>query len=1020
MPATIGRWFVGSVGILLAAACSGHAGEAAAGAELAPNGQFRQADPQAADQPLAWRLSGGQGRWADRETLEVTGNGTEGGSNSWNSTGIALAPGKLYRFEMRARRAGGAGGSAVSGPTFANRDRHDLSDQWKTVGHVFRVPDGVQTTTLRVGQWNAAGAWQFDSVRLAPVLPVHKAVGNLVLGEGESIRDGRYRFRGGFGHPGSNYHRTLLRTTTGLNSDRWTFSTGSEVVYRFEVPGCRFKDGRIGLNVNHYVRGACLAEVSSDGNTWQPVIEQGRLGSAEGKLPAAMFPAQTVLLRLRAQGESSFQVNRVEMEGALDGAAPNGSGETLYAELEAARGDFSLEQLLLRDAAEGVGARLQAVVRNTGTGPARVVLGGKAGLKNGPAVNLPPHEVEIGPGLLKTLDIDLPGGEAGEHVMELSLASPAPAAGVVRAMLAFEVPDYYRADYGELLGRGGDGTAVWWCEATRKIPRTRALPAVSGKAARLAAARNDWEAVQIVLRPQTDLKGLKAAASPLRQVGGSGLIGAEAIRVLRVYYHFVDHPTDSTGVRDFWPDALPPIDRPIDVEAGKNQPLWILVHVPETAAPGDYEGTIELTAEGFSQTARLVLHVWDFALPKRNHLSTAFGMSAGTIFQYHGLASEADKRKVLDLYLKSFSEHRISPYDPAPLDPIRVKFLPQADPPRAEVDFTAFDKAMERAVAEYGFTSFRLAIQGMGGGTFHARHDPEIAGFGENTPEYQAMFASQVRQIESHLREKGWLEMAYVYWFDEPDPKDYEFVANGMKRLEKYAPGLARMITEQPSDQFDAHVNIWCPVSPNYSHQAAEARREHGERFWWYVCTGPKAPYCTLFIDHPATELRVWHWQTWQRKIVGTLVWQSNYWTSSAAFPDQPQNPYEDPMGYVSGYSTGRGVKAFWGNGDGRFIYPPLAAATPSKAPVLEPPVSSIRWEMLREGVEDYEYLYRLRELLAAKGNKLPDGRRAELQGLLAVPESITKDMTTFTTDPRPIHERRREIAEAIEELDRK
>ncbi len=74
--------------------------------------------------------------------------------------------------------------------------------------------------------------------------------------------------------------------------------------------------------------------------------------------------------------------------------------------------------MLLRDAAEGVGARLQAVVRNTGTGPARVVLGGKAGLKNGPAVNLPPHEVEIGPGLLKTLDIDLPGGEAGEHVME--------------------------------------------------------------------------------------------------------------------------------------------------------------------------------------------------------------------------------------------------------------------------------------------------------------------------------------------------------------------------------------------------------------------------------------------------------------------------------------------------------------------------------------------------------------------------------------------------------------------------
>ena len=172
--------------------------------------------------------------------------------------------------------------------------------------------------------------------------------------------------------------------------------------------------------------------------------------------------------------------------------------------------------------------------------------------------------------------------------------------------------------------------------------------------------------------------------------------------------------------------------------------------------------------------------------------------------------------------------------------------------------------------------------------------------------------------------------MAFVYWFDEPDPKDYEFVANGMKRLEKYAPGLTRMITEQPSGEFDAHVNVWCPVSHNYDHEAGRGATPAQRTVWWYVCTGPKAPYCTLFIDHPATELRVWHWQTWQRDIVGTLVWTSNYWTSSAAYPDEPQNPYEDPMGYVSGYSTPKGAKAFWGNGDGRFVYPPLAAATPA------------------------------------------------------------------------------------------
>jgi hypothetical protein len=282
------------------------------------------------------------------------------------------------------------------------------------------------------------------------------------------------------------------------------------------------------------------------------------------------------------------------------------------------------------------------------------------------------------------------------------------------------------------------------------------------------------------------------------------------------------------------------------------------------------------------------------------------------------------------------------------------------------------------------------------------------------------MFSSYVKQLEDHFRQKGWLDLPYIYWFDEPAPKDYEFVRNGFQRLKKFAPGLRTMLTEEPVDALAGPVDIWCPISFNYDHAAAEKRRAHGERFWWYVCTGPKAPYCTLFIDHPATELRVWLWQTWQRNIVGALVWQATYWTSSAAFPDQPQNPYEDPMGYVSGYSTPKGVKRYWGNGDGRFVYPPLAAATPGVSgpdPVIKPPVASIRWEMLREGIEDYEYLCLLRELLADKRNQLSAEQVKRYESLLDVPESITKDMTAFTTDPAPIYTRRAAIAEAIEQL---
>jgi len=580
--------------------------------------------------------------------------------------------------------------------------------------------------------------------------------------------------------------------------------------------------------------------------------------------------------------------------------------------------------------------------------------------------------------------------------------------------------DFHRTDYGRRIADTSGDAVVWWCDATRKVSRDRVPPDQTADVVQLQAAKNDREAVQVIIRPTAAMTGLSAKAGPLTGPGGA-TIPADNVRILRVHYHYVHQPTDKTGVRDWWPDALPPLDKPIDVPAGRNQPLWVLVHVPEDAKAGDYTGEISLSTKGFSAKVPLKLHVWDFALPKRNHIETAFGLSSPDIFRYHQLKTEEDKRRVLDMYFRSFAEHRISPYDWAPLDPIRVAFQTNEKPPRVQVDFSAFDRAMERGVTEFSFTNFRLQVQGMGGGSFHRRYEPAIGPFGEKTPQYQALFSTYVKQLETHLRKKGWLKMSYVYWFDEPAPRDYEFVVNGMKRLKRYAPGLPRMLTEQPGDNVLAgNVDIWCPVSYHYEHGQAEKRRAQGERFWWYVCCGPKAPHCTLFIDHPATELRVWLWQTWQRDIRGILVWRANYWTSSAAFPDQPQNPYDDPMGYVSGYSTPKGVKRFWGNGDGRFIYPPPAAAVPGKSgsdPVVAPPVSSIRWEMLREGIEDFEYLYRLRELLEKRRDDLPPEKVKAYESLLAVPKEITSDMTTFTNDPTPIYARRAKIAAAIEEL---
>ena len=108
---------------------------------------------------------------------------------------------------------------------------------------------------------------------------------------------------------------------------------------------------------------------------------------------------------------------------------------------------------------------------------------------------------------------------------------------------------------------------------------------------KIAAARNDYESVQLVLKPASDqvLKGV--TVSELKGPNGAK-IPAENITVRDEFFHFVDHPTDWTGVREFYPDALPPLVFPKTLGAKLNAPLWLPVYVPFGTPAGDYAATV--------------------------------------------------------------------------------------------------------------------------------------------------------------------------------------------------------------------------------------------------------------------------------------------------------------------------------------------------------------------------------------------------------------------------------------------
>lgn len=587
----------------------------------------------------------------------------------------------------------------------------------------------------------------------------------------------------------------------------------------------------------------------------------------------------------------------------------------------------------------------------------------------------------------------------------------------------------FDSSYGKLVPGSTQDVKLWWASSGWKVSTDRPAPSSTAKAIEMRCARNEWEAAQLVVRPAKPLRGFTAEAATLTGPNGATL-DAQNIEVLRVRYVTIQRMTDKWGALAPWPDPLPPFKGPVDVgldPANPNQPLWIRVYVPKNTPAGAYTGLIRLSAEGYSAEVPLRVVVYGFDLPDRMTCETAFGFDAGAAWAYQNVTDPGQRREVLEKYWQSFRNHHISPYHPTPLVDLPVEWvklgenegadLPEADRKLMQAnaltpkfDWPEWDAEMERVFSTHQFTSFRLGIPNVGGG--------QLQGFSEGTREHELAFNAYCRTMQEHLREKDLLKYAYVYWTDEPRKEDYPGVQRGFLKLKAAAPDITRMITEHVVPELVDGPNMWCPNSWWYEHDKAEDRRKAGDRFWWYVCTVPKAPYPGLFIDHPGTDLRAWLWQTWMFKIEGVLVWASNLWTTSPAYTDSRQNPYEDTMSWVSGEGTKPDDKEPWGNGDGRFMYPPEAAATGLQTEtVLDGPVDSIRWEMLRDGIEDYEYMVILKRLLAEQANGLSARKRAKFENLLAVPPEITSGLKSYTKDPAPIEKHRDRVARAIEAL---
>jgi hypothetical protein len=995
---------------------------------LVPNPKL---DPQA-NGPGYWTVRegapehAGWGGSAERLGLWVRGDGEDAGA--WRTTTLPLQPAGLYRLHFRGQRdAEATGGTAVAGTSRVNRD-FPLSSQSHDESYAFVHPTDAGPDFLRLGQWHVRGTLHFERAQLFPAVALHVVSpdGLTELGEAESVRGGVYRFEPDFGWEGANAHRTLVTNRAGFNSNRWLFQPGSEMVYHLGSGRRVQTQGTLRVGINHHTGGTLTIEAArGDDANW---IELGRFDGQRRtgriELPAQLFPIETIRLRLRqADAGSGFQVDTLAYEAALVGDVPDLEGATQFVEIHESHPQLGLEiaKFGTENHTDWVSARVR--LDNRTSEPRLVHLAVSHEPSTEPPGPFTP--VQLAPGNHDWIDVSGPDLRGpGNHPVILTVTTDG-GQTLAKAVTRCRTGILDDSHYGEWISTT-EGLTAWWCDSMRKVGRgrTTAFPTVGDRQpsiVRLALARGESEAAQVVLKPALDSQLLGVTIGTFRDADGRVIQGLDA-RIEEVGYVSVTRPTDGSSLRGEYPDPLPPLKTPLRLNGGENQPLWITVRAGRETPAGKARSELELRTDVVTIRVPIEVTVFDFELPRETHLRSAFGLGNAEIDRYHRLTRREDREAVFEKYLRNFAEHRISPYSFYDFAPIDVRFVTAAGGTGkvAQVDFKAFDAAAERWLGADGFNTFQLPLRGMGGGTFHSRHLGQLEGFEEGTPEHARLFRDYLGQIERHLDERGWLSKAFTYWFDEPDPKDYEFVVAGMKRLKDSAPRIRRMLTEQPEPALVGSVDIWCGLTPEWTPEAVRARRAAGEEVWWYICTGPKAPYVTEFIDHPGTELRLWPWQSWQYGVSGLLVWATIYWTSPLAYPEPArQDPWQDPMSWVTGYGFPVGHRSPWGNGDGRFLYPPRPtnAGADGTDPLLEGPVNSIRWENLRDGMEDYEYLWVLQQEVARvsrQSGRETDARIAEARMLLQVPDSISRNLTEFTTDPGPILQRRRAIAEAI------
>ena len=456
------------------------------------------------------------------------------------------------------------------------------------------------------------------------------------------------------------------------------------------------------------------------------------------------------------------------------------------------------------------------------------------------------------------------------------------------------------------------------------------------------------------MRPRGDTGLLRVAleSGALTHADGGARIEARDVALHAVDYVPVTVPSYFENPSGDYPDPLRPVT-PRNVEPGESATFWITVNARRSLPPGRYTGTLTLTTSDYAAVPlTLEVEVWPFALPRTPTLQTDFGWSLETATRA-AFEAGGSGRGLEAAWLAHALDHRITLREAAAL-------------PGPGADFGGSLARFDARVDE---------LRDGGATTFYV--PPGLL----DMPE-------QLARANEFVVRKGLRGRAFTQLADEPTPPVWPNVLERVERWNALAPDIRPMVTTAGLSPFlPPALGQWAvhaQVLDTTNAQQILERVTSGENVWWYVNHAPPRPYPNFFIDFAAIEHRVFFWHTWGIGMRGVHYWRVDYLA-----------PAMDPQWGLQDITPA--------NGDGLLLYP---------GP--DGPVNTIRFEVLRDGIEDYDLLTLFRQrvnALAERGGSeaLIEEARAELDL-----DAIIPNLVGFTREPEALLAKREALASLL------